>query len=59
VTDTVRRLKQRGEIRPGSPLSVQLVAVPVTGKFLQPEAELVLDGVDLVVSPVLIRSRKD
>jgi tyrosinase len=57
VGETLRRLKQRGELAAGSPLSVQLVAVPVTGQLVQPEAELVLEGIDLVVSPVLIRVR--
>lgn len=57
VTETLRRLKQRGDIAPGGALSLQLVAVPVKGQLAQPEAELVLDGIDLVVSPVLIRTR--
>lgn len=59
MTETLRGLKQRGELAPGSPLSLQLVAVPLSGQFQQPEAELVLDGFDLLVSPVLIRARKD
>jgi tyrosinase len=59
VTDTLQGLKGRGELTSGNALSVQLVAVPVTGKFAQPEAELVVEQLDLIVTPVVIRSRQD
>jgi tyrosinase len=57
ATDTLRRLRQRGELRPDAPLTVQLVAVPLAQRLASPEAELALDGVDLIVTPVRIRSR--
>ncbi len=59
VTDTLRRLERSGEMASGSQLSVQLVAVPVSDQFVQPEAELILDKIDLIVSPVMIRSKED
>jgi len=52
VTDTLRRV-QGGNAR----LSVQLVAVPAAGQFVRPEAELALQNIDLIVSPILIRSK--
>jgi tyrosinase len=57
ATDALRRLRQRGELRPDAPLTVQLVAVPFAEKLAKPEAELRLDGVDLIVTPVHIRAR--
>ena len=57
VTETLRRLKRSGDLAADKPLSMQLVAVPVTGQFAKPDAELLLEGIDLVVSPVLIRTR--
>jgi tyrosinase len=57
VTDTLQRLKRMGELAADRPISVQLVAVPATAGFADPDTELVLDKVELVVSPVLIRSR--
>jgi tyrosinase len=59
VTETLQRLTRSGEAAAGRPLSVQLVAVPATATaaLLKPEAELVLEKVELIVSPVLVRSR--
>lgn len=59
VTNTLQRLRSSGEMASIGPISVQLVAVPVSGELVQPEAELVLDKIDLVVSPVMIRSKED
>ena len=50
VTETLKRIPNTGGI------SMQLVAVPVTGQFVRPDAELVLEKLDLIVSPVLVRS---
>ena len=59
VTDTLQRLRRSGDLAADKPLSIQLVAVPATGEFVRPETELVLEQVELVVSPVLVRPRKD
>lgn len=50
VTETLKRIPNTGGI------SIQLVAVPVTGQLARPDAELVLEKLDLVVSPVMVRS---
>jgi tyrosinase len=57
VTDTLQKLKSQGKWRTGQPITVQLVAVPATNEFIRPETELTLEGIDLIVSPVSIRSR--
>jgi len=56
ATDTLQRLKQAGLAPAGSPISVQLVAVPVSDEFVQPRTELILENLDLIVTPVLVRS---
>lgn len=59
VTDTIQALKRRGELQMDKPISVQLVAVPVTEELMKRDAELVLDRIDLIVSPILVRSGED
>ena len=53
VTDALKRIGRTGS--PNGGISIQLVAVPVTGNFVKPDAELVLNNVDLIVSPVIVR----
>jgi tyrosinase len=57
VTDTLRRLRGQGEFHVGEPIDVKLVAVPATNAFIRPETELTLKGIDLIVSPVMIRPK--
>jgi tyrosinase len=57
VTATLRRLRGMGQLRPDQPISVQLVAVPATDTFIKPEAELSLEGIEFIVTPVLIRTK--
>ena len=57
VTDTLRRLQKAGQLRETSPLSIQLVAVPFAGKFEREDTQLLLNQIELIVTPVIIRSR--
>jgi len=52
----LRRLRSAGAIRDGEPLSIQLVPVPAARELARPEAELVLEGIDLLLAPVLVRT---
>lgn len=54
VTETLKRVGRSGPS--GDGISIQLVAVPVTQTFAKPDTELVLEKIDLIVSPVLVRS---
>ncbi len=38
----------------GSPLSLQLVATPFAGKFEKEDTQLVLNGIEIIVTPVII-----
>ena len=57
VTDTLKKLKRGGVVSTDEPLSVQLVAVPVTRQFIRPEMQLMLKDIDLIVSPVSVHSK--
>jgi len=57
VTDTLRRLRHSGELAADKPFSLQLVAVPAAGELARPDAVLVLERLELVLSPVLVRAR--
>src|SRR6185503_892149 len=54
LTNTIQRLRERGELREGTPLSLQLVPVPFAGKFERPDTELQLNGIEIITTPVII-----
>ena len=59
ATNTLNRLKSNGLLRDGDEISVQLVAVPVTpsSQFRRPGAQLDVEEIELLVSPVTIKSK--
>lgn len=56
VTDTLQRLRRMGALGESEPISVQLVPVPVEAQLESPDAELVLERIDLIVTSVQLRS---
>jgi tyrosinase len=54
LTNTIQRLRQSQELKEGSPISLQLVAVPFAGKFEKEDTELVLNGIEIITTPVII-----
>lgn len=57
VTPTLRRLRSSGALLDGEPVSLQLVAVPAGRELAQPEAELTLQGVELLVAPASVGTK--
>lgn len=57
ITNTLQRLKRSQELRDGSPLSVQLVAVPFAGKFEREDTQLQLNNIDIITTPVIVNSQ--
>jgi tyrosinase len=55
VTPVLRRLMERGELREGGAITVQLVAVPANGDFQKPDLVLELRKIELLVTPVIVR----
>lgn len=54
VTETLQNLKRQDQLKVGTPVSVQLVAVPATEQFIRPDTELTLEDVEFIISPVII-----
>ena len=55
LTATLQRLQQRQELRGGA-LSVQLVAVPFAGNFEREDTEVELTSVDIITTPIIVRT---
>jgi len=54
LTNTIQRLKRNQELKDTVPISVQLVAVPFDGKFEREDTQLVLEGIDVITTPVIV-----
>ncbi len=54
LTNTIQKLRSRGDLKEGTPLSLQLVPTPFAGKFEREDTELELSGIEIVVTPVII-----
>ena len=57
VTETIQRLRQRGDLKEDSAISVQLVAVPTSDKFERDDAELILNQIEIIVTPVIVKTQ--
>jgi tyrosinase len=57
ITNTLQRLKGRQELRDASPISVQLVAVPFGEKFEREDTQLVLNKIEIIITPVIINTQ--
>jgi len=56
VTQVLRRLLERGELREDGAVSIQLVAVPASERFAKPELVLELRRIELLVTPIIVRA---
>jgi tyrosinase len=56
VTNALQKLKRAGQLKTEEPISVQLVAVPFPGATERVDTELLLEGIDLIVTPVILTS---
>lgn len=54
ITDTLQKLKRSQELKEGSPFSVQLVPVPFADKFEREDTQLLLEKIDIIITPVII-----
>jgi hypothetical protein len=54
LTNTIQKLRSRGDLKEGTPLSLQLVPAPFAGKFERENTELELSGIEIVITPVII-----
>lgn len=56
LTNTIQRLKRNQELKDATPISLQLVPVPFAGKFEREDTQLVLNAIDIIMTPVIINS---
>jgi tyrosinase len=54
LTNAIQRLRSNGELKEGTPLSLQLVPVPFAGKFEREDTQLELNGIEIITTPVII-----
>ena len=54
ITNTLQKLKKNQELKDGSPISVQLVAVPFAGKFEREDTQLILEKIEIITTPVIV-----
>lgn len=58
ITDTLQRLRQRNDLKEDQPISIHLVAVPFSGKFERPDVEIVLEKLEIIVTPVIVKNQQ-
>jgi tyrosinase len=56
ITDTLQRLRQRNELNEKTPVSVHLVAVPASDKLEKQDTELILEKLEIIITPVIIKT---
>ena len=54
LTNAIQRLRSSGQLKEGTPLSLQLVPVPFAGKFEREDTQLELNGIEIITTPVII-----
>ncbi len=54
LSPTIKALRERNELQPGSGFSVQLVPVPYMDSKVNPEDTLALDHLSLIITPVVV-----
>ena len=54
LTNTIQKLRNNQELKEGTPISMQLVPVPFTGKFEKEDTQLELNGIEIIATPVII-----
>ncbi|HKQ15352.1 MAG TPA: tyrosinase family protein [Steroidobacteraceae bacterium] len=57
LTPTLQRLRSRQDLKASGAISVQLVPTPFAGGFEKADTELVLNGLDIIVTPVIVRAK--
>jgi tyrosinase len=56
ITDTLQKLKQRQELSDTKPVSINLVAVPMAERLEKPDAEIILEKLEIIITPVIVKA---
>jgi tyrosinase len=57
LTNTLQNLRRTQELKENQPLSVQLVPVPFHGKFEREDTQLVLNKIEIIITPVIVKDQ--
>jgi tyrosinase len=57
LTDTLQRLRQTQELRADQPITLQLVPTPFEGSPERADTTLILNAVDIIITPVIVAAR--
>ncbi len=57
ITDTLQKLKQSQELTDKTPVSVHLVAVPVSGQLAKQDLEIILEKLEIIITPVIVKTQ--
>jgi tyrosinase len=57
ITNTLQKLKKNQQLKDGSSISVQLVAVPFTRNAENPESKILLNTIDIIITPIIINGK--
>ena len=58
LTNTLQNLRRTQELKENQPISVQLVPVPFHGKFEREDTQLVLNRIEIIITPVIIKDQR-
>jgi len=56
LTATIQRLKRSQELKEATPISLQLVPAPFSGQFEKEDTQLILNGIEIIITPVIVNS---
>jgi tyrosinase len=58
ITNALQNLRRNQELKEDQPISVQLVPVPFQGKFEREDTQLVLNKIEIIITPVIVKDQR-
>ena len=58
LTNTIQNLRRSQALKENQPISVQLVPVPFHGKFEREDTQLVLNKIEIIITPVIVKDQQ-
>jgi tyrosinase len=58
LTPTLQKLTRAGQLQEGATITLHLVPVPIGDQFIRADAELHLENIELIVTPVIVKGQK-
>jgi tyrosinase len=58
LTNALQNLRRNQELKENQPISVQLVPIPFEGKFEREDTQLVLNKIEIIITPVIVKDQQ-